>query len=874
MFRDPLGLKFPSFRSLSSRFRESSLHNLDSDSKPDHDDAWKFFRTTVNPRWVEEKLSHTCSRTESPEKFSDFKFSQKDFTRKLKEAFETKPSSRPKKRLAKPSVDHPTKSELIPIWGSSVEDLGMFGIGIGLHFKQILGFFWLSLIYGIILLPLSSYFTSSQYDASVPTLQGNISSQVAIITPFLEKGSAVCRSYIPIQVTVSCDSSRESCVGVSADDCDLPGKLGLFDFFGMTILFIFFVWTQHLQKKQAEEIDISQQTPQDYSIVVNDPDKDADNPDEWKDFFSQFGEVAYVTITRKNRPLLKALAERRMIMWKMKLLGYNDEKPKNELYSLLDRPKKPPFWKCAGKERLNYTLVEINQRIKELSQKDYPVCKVYVIFEHEEGQRKALETLTTGFIQSFFEMGDSAKECRFRGENVLDIKEADEPTDVIWHNLELAGAYTVLQSMLSTLFTLGIVGICYIVIVHLKSTHGARSMGLGIALINSVLPLLIKATTLIENHVNEGNLQDSLFHHLAMARITNTVLINYVTTPFSETLSPKSIMAIESILIADALVTPTIDMFDIAGMFRRRVLARFARNHAELLTHFTGSPWFLGERYTSMTKTFFLAVFYAAIYPPGLFIAAFCFLYCYWVSKYLLLRVWKKPPQYDAKLAHHATAHILLSLVCHLLVTANWYYSWPFDNTVWTGHGYAFQNKMAVDHSDPFTWYKLIYATPKPWQESTQQFLVFMYFKAILIFLGGLCLFYIGRYTLQFWTRLWKGDYEAVGEDQKIPFHQVENIQAYVPLCYPPDNELAGPLVAAHCIDLEVQHEPDLFQKNFTEQNVAEEFEGAELQKKIFGIVKGYDHERFKKEIEETEGKNDLSTILNKPSGVWTINPA
>ncbi|CAM9125685.1 unnamed protein product, partial [Heterosigma akashiwo] len=175
--------------------------------------------------------------------------------------------------------------------------------------------------------------------------------------------------------------------------------------------------------------------------------------------------------------------------------------------------------------------------------------------------------------------------------------------------------------------------------------------GIVVALLNSVLPVVLKTIVLLENHVDDGDRQDSLFAKLSAARFMNTAIINWVTTSFHSTLSLTSLKTIQSILISDAVITPTVSLLNLGGNFKIHVLGKFAKTHPKLMSYYTGVQWYLGERYTAYTKTFFVAAFYAALYPGGMFVAAFCFAYGYWVDKYMLLRVWKKPPQYDAQLA-------------------------------------------------------------------------------------------------------------------------------------------------------------------------------------------------------------------------------
>ncbi len=75
-------------------------------------------------------------------------------------------------------------------------------------------------------------------------------------------------------------------------------------------------------------IDVAEQTAQDYSVVVKDPNPDATDPEEWRAFFeSHFGPVAYVTVALNNGELLKAIATRRGILEKIIFLTGGENTP-------------------------------------------------------------------------------------------------------------------------------------------------------------------------------------------------------------------------------------------------------------------------------------------------------------------------------------------------------------------------------------------------------------------------------------------------------------------------------------------------------------------------------------------------------------------
>ena len=65
----------------------------------------------------------------------------------------------------------------------------------------------------------------------------------------------------------------------------------MLDYFTIVMLGAALTLLTFYHTKIAEKIDTAEQTAQDYAIVVQDPDPDATNAEEWRAFFSHFGHV-------------------------------------------------------------------------------------------------------------------------------------------------------------------------------------------------------------------------------------------------------------------------------------------------------------------------------------------------------------------------------------------------------------------------------------------------------------------------------------------------------------------------------------------------------------------------------------------------------
>lgn len=107
--------------------------------------------------------------------------------------------------------------------------------------------------------------------------------------------TAVCSNTIYVNATIGCDNNQDSCQVMYRPTCDIPAiniKMDLTMSLALAFLILSSVF---IESKVSEELDEAIQSTQDYSIVVNDPDPDAVDPDEWFDFFKQYGIVRYVT---------------------------------------------------------------------------------------------------------------------------------------------------------------------------------------------------------------------------------------------------------------------------------------------------------------------------------------------------------------------------------------------------------------------------------------------------------------------------------------------------------------------------------------------------------------------------------------------------
>ncbi len=219
---------------------------------------------------------------------------------------------------------------------------------------------------------------------------------------------------------------------------------------------------------------------------------------------------------------------------------------------------------------------------------------------------------------------------------------------------------------------------------YLDTAIGYILAGL-ISFINMLLPVIMKQTVFaVEITASETEKQTSLVIKLTAVRICNAVLITFLVTEYDQMLSLSLASKISSLLVLDIVFGPTLRILDIYNLIMRYVVAKKARTQAKMNTAFNGTYWLLAERYTDVTKTFFLCCFYSAIVPSGYMLAFLAVSVNYFVDKYLLLRRWRIPPMFDATISNANRYFQYLAVLAHACVALYFYRNWPFECNVFT----------------------------------------------------------------------------------------------------------------------------------------------------------------------------------------------
>jgi hypothetical protein len=769
-------------------------------------------------------------------------------------------------------------SGLYGVWETPVDEIGDFGLGVYLYFKMLITLVGTMAVCIALNIPAMQHYTGTDYPAAdVLAFQLSIG------------GNAVCDKLIPVCKTTedcTCQTKEFDPTAVVADkeldmyfiesttgscalksDCTMKWDLAYYDAAMLGFLVVGLFLLAKLQNAIVEEADEAEQTAQDYSIIVNDPDADATDPDEWQQFFQQFGHVTYVTVAIDNGVLIQKLADRRLVGRMIAFETATDE----ERASMFDPTENESAFEQLGgfKKKLigaglsNHVsamrkkITKMDEEITELLTKTYSCVKVFVVFETEAAQRSCLKEMTVGTIPAILNTATNIPEHqRFRKENILSVSEAPEPTDVIWVNLETTMMHQVKELTFTMTLTVGLVAILGVCIWQISESSPTMA-GFFVAACNGGLPAFMKALNETEEHLTQGSRQTSLLLKLVLSRWFTAAIITWIIRGFENTIRESFLTKAAAILFADAFTTPIIRCLDPGGRVARNLSAKSAKTQAKMNSFFTNTAWFLAERYTDMTKSLFVGLFFSALYPGGLVWTTCSFVMCYWVDKYCLFRLWKQPPAMDASLTAASRLQIAVICVVHSIIAGLFFAGFPFDNLQsTTDTATVTEEKTMLDGTTSTITHtaQIVYTDvdQKPagminiptadWMASEQVDVVKMFSAINICVVVLVCVGYFGKTAAFSVYKLFYGEYIPVGDPNPDLYSFVPGIESYVPM-YQTD-KLPLPLLACNLELMDKEHIS--FTADYSKQDLTKDTVIAKAQEsgtdisKCFSVCKQY----------------------------------
>eukprot|EP01031_Cornospumella_fuschlensis_P042315 gene42315-51675_t len=197
--------------------------------------------------------------------------------------------------------DEEDRGQLYPLCHDGINSFAHFGIGIGIYFTQLFILAVVCFVCGMIMITGGTAYAKSSFGSTHATVPLSATCELSNIT-----------------ATIGCANGATSCIVSYRENCELPYNAAAADLGMCFVLAVVITLSKFLESHIEQKLDESVQTVQDYSVEVLDPNADADDPDEWYDFFSQFGKVMYITILRRNGELTDLLLKKHKVSMKLR----------------------------------------------------------------------------------------------------------------------------------------------------------------------------------------------------------------------------------------------------------------------------------------------------------------------------------------------------------------------------------------------------------------------------------------------------------------------------------------------------------------------------------------------------------------------------
>lgn len=563
------------------------------------------------------------------------------------------------------------RAELYPLFDAIVEDLDSFGLGISLYFRQLILMFFTLIVASIIL------FASISHNASAcrHSETGKNEKNNGLVT-----GSAA---------------------GCFPNDLEI-GPNVVPDILVCVVILLTTLVANFVERRSEELIDEGQQTPSDYSIVISNPPDYIDDPDRYRDFFaSLFGEenhaaredVASVTISKDNGEFLQLLARRRALQQDLQDFLAQEQRgdsPRFDddtlpfLFKLM-QPFTYDFgiFKTQGYAKAQLEAVEL--KLSELIQGGTDNTwrkprRVHVTFNHEAAQRRALESYQVSalgrWLANYTSWESEYTPKYFDGGTVLSVHKPVEPSELLWENSHIKGFERFQRLVMSVTITMAALALVCFVSIRLRQSW-RFTLSIFITCVNAGLPVFIKSLSdMIERHVNFGNREDSMFLKLLLARWVNTALSVYVSYNPRERLSNNALSQVMLILLFDAFLSPLIRVFDPYDWFMRRIVSPLQPTQRAMNRFWVGADWHLAERYTDVSKTIFVGLFYSAALPVAPLVTAAAIVTTFIADRYCILRTWRRVPELSAQLAKRTIGVVAIVVFSHFWASMAFFLNW------------------------------------------------------------------------------------------------------------------------------------------------------------------------------------------------------
>jgi hypothetical protein len=703
--------------------------------------------------------------------------------------------------------------EPFPVWNAGLSTFSTFGKGIGIYFIQLIILSGVTLLTGMVMMVAVRSYRRTGYGIQA---KGGHDQYLLL--------SAACNPFSTVNASQGCAAGQSTCAVNFRDGCSISIEAVLADLSMSVIFAAVILLSKLLENRFKKELDEAIQTLQDYSLMVNDPPLDADDPDEWYQYFSRFGTVRYISVIRDNHILIDRIEALHDIEIVLKTLRESSTAQQQTLHWERQRSRARQKW------------TECKQALEQALRQNYSVAKVIVTFEFEEHQRLCQRDLEVADYKAVLDLKDQSQGRKlFRDEVVLDIQEPPEPDNFCWENLSpLSIGNRIFRLTIAWCLTIGTLVVSWYLIL-ISSGVSSYLLAMIIGTIDTWLPIAFKLITSLDQPQSFSQFENLMQKRLFLARLLFSTVLPYAQSSWSSVLDVDFIQKVTVIQASICFTAPILAYFDVFGFIYRSIVApRLLRTQQQLNKQWSGSDWSLAEKYTNLSKVLFVSLFYALLTPFSILLSFFAFVLTFAVDRYLLLRKWKPMCMLDEEVANRLRQQAMLAVLVHMYVTSRFIYSWPMDDSYFDNVLQIFVKVDKFPSYSPFHWQSNL-----NWQSTTQQKALKIYqigffaVTAVVIILWVILPLYEVIHKWFFYTL------EVTGDSQCIGFSSIDNIHVYEPVFSRGRNKY----LCSYVKEMLPQHRPPLFVPQDEASHDLTIYVRPDLQKYVLSVIKHYGDE-------------------------------
>lgn len=305
----------------------------------------------------------------------------------------------------------------------SIFQLGKYGVGIHLYFKFLKFFGYAFIVMSLIAIPcfisngLGKYYENNRQSVFDLTTLGN-------------------------QYGYREDTTDSDAEDVYEDNALARGFYIASDLINIILFYLFLIFWRVLCNYKIKNLLLKTQSPSDYAIYVTGFPDNSITKEEIREHFEKYGDVKEIVFSRRFKNMINDYRSQDTM---------NKQLKKREVIVKIKANEEGESIKKAVRndEKIKKLVKKDNKMEKELREKypsiksieDVPKIGAFVVFEKAEDMVKCLELYTKTTLLYHDEL-------KLKGEHKIKVEKADEPSNILWENLEVGRLESFLRSFL------------------------------------------------------------------------------------------------------------------------------------------------------------------------------------------------------------------------------------------------------------------------------------------------------------------------------------------------------------------------------------------------------------------------------------------